>query len=141
MNSYGRSFASPLEYYSIMRNQTVIKLKSLYKKIKPVVRVSFLKSEKFFGKGIAELLLLIDKYSTIQKACKSMKMSYSKAWKIIDRLEKELGFKVLETKAGGKKGGESFLTDEAKDLLMRYSRMSKDFDKYIIKVYKKYFLS
>lgn len=56
------------------------KEKSVYKKIKPLVRVSFVGKEKFFGKGIAELLELVDKYGTIQKACKSMDMSYSKAW-------------------------------------------------------------
>ena len=114
--------------------------KNVYKKIKPIVRVSFVGKEKFFGKGIAELLELVDKYGTIQKACKSMDMSYSKAWKIINRLEKELGFKVLETKAGGKKGGESYLTEEAKDLLKRFSKMIKEVEDYSEKSYKKYFL-
>ena len=69
-----------------------------------------------------------------------MKMSYSKAWKIINRLKKELGFKVLETQAGGKKGGESHLTSEAKDLLKRYSNFDKDVQEYSAKSYKKYFL-
>ena len=114
--------------------------KNVYKKIKPIVRVSFVGKEKFFGKGIAELLQLVDKYGTIQKACKSMDMSYSKAWKIINRLEKELGFTVLDTKAGGKKGGESYLTDGAKDLLKKFSVMNKDIEEYTIKEYKKYFL-
>ena len=103
--------------------------KNVYKKIKPIVRVSFVGKEKFFGKGIAELLQLVDKYGTKQKA-----------WKIINRLEKELGFKVLETKAGGKKGGESYLTDGAKDLLKKFSVMNKDIEEYTIKEYKKYFL-
>lgn len=114
--------------------------KNVYKKIKPIVRVSFVGKEKFFGKGIAELLQLVDKFGTIQKACKSMDMSYSKAWKIINRLEKELGFKVLETKAGGKKGGESYLTEEAKDLLKRFGKMIKDVEEYSDKTYKKYFI-
>lgn len=113
---------------------------SVYRKIKPVVRVSFVGKEKFFGKGIAELLLLVDKFGTIQKACKSMDMSYSKAWKIINRMEKELGFKVLETKAGGKKGGESFLTDDARNLLIKYNKMNKDIEEYTVKEYKKIFL-
>lgn len=120
---------------------TRIMQKQIYKKIKPIVRVSFLGKEKFFGKGIAELLLLVDNFGTIQKACKSMDMSYSKAWKIINRLERELGFKVLETKAGGKKGGESVLTDDARDLLARYTKMNKDIEEYTIKEYKKYFCS
>ena len=114
--------------------------KNVYKKIKPMVRVSFVGEEKFFGKGIAELLQLVDKYGTIQKACKSMDMSYSKAWKIINRLENELGFKVLETKAGGKKGGESYLTDDAKDLLNRFKKMIKEVEEVSEKSYKKHFL-
>ena len=116
------------------------KTNSIYKNIKSVVRVSFVGKEKFFGIGIAELLHLVDKYGTIQKACKSMDMSYSKAWKIINRLEKELGFKVLETQAGGKKGGESYLTDEAKDLLGRFDKMIKEVEEYSEKSYRKYFL-
>lgn len=116
------------------------KVDTIYKNIKPMVRVSFVGGEKFFGKGIAELLQLVDKYGTIQKACKNMDMSYSKAWKIINRLEKELGFKVLETQAGGKKGGESYLTDEAKDLLKRFNKMIKEVEEYSDKSYKKYFL-
>lgn len=117
------------------------KQKLIYKKIKPMVRVSFVGEEKFFGKGIAELLQLVDKYGTIQKACKSMDMSYSKAWKIINRLEKELGFKALETKAGGKNGGESFLTEEAKNLLKKYGEMNRDIEEHTNKLYKKHFLN
>lgn len=115
-------------------------LKSAYKKIKPSIRVTFKGDDKFFGKGVAELLLYIDKYGTIQKACKEMGMSYSKAWKIISRLEDEVGVKMLETKAGGKKGGESTLTDEAKDLLKRYKKMNSELEDHLKKAYKKYFI-
>lgn len=59
-------------------------------------------------------------------------MSYSKAWTIIRRAEKELGFALLDSKIGGKSGGGATLTEEAKKLLCdfrTYERELNDFAK------------
>lgn len=111
-----------------------------YKKFKIKSRITLVSDEKFFGRGVSELLRLIDKSSTMQEACKIMDMSYSKAWKIIKRVEKELGCKIITAKSGGIKGGTTVLTDEARDLINRFDSMEEDVAKYTDKAFKKYFL-
>ena len=107
--------------------------------LKLTIRTTISKNEKFFGPGIVTLLHLIEELGSIQAACKKMKMSYSKAWSIIKRMEKELDFKVLETKAGGLGGGLSVLTDDTKDFLDRYDKMNKELDELSSKLFNKYF--
>jgi molybdate transport system regulatory protein len=90
----------------------------------PMLRLTLKKEEKFFGPGVATLLHLIEKEGSIQSACATMEMSYSKAWKILKRAEKELGFPLLISRNGGAKGGQSMLTEAAEDFLKRYDRVS-----------------
>ena len=108
--------------------------------IRPVFRVTIRKNEKFFGPGIAKLMHLTDELGSISAASNEMGMSYSKAWTIIKRMEKELNMKVFETKTGGKDGGRSTLTAPAKNFLERYDKMMDYLDKQAAKAYKKYFL-
>lgn len=108
--------------------------------IRPVFRVTIRKNEKFFGPGIARLMHLTDELGSISAASNEMGMSYSKAWTIIKRMEKELNMKVFETKTGGKDGGKSTLTAPAKNFLERYDKMMDYLDKQTAKAYKKYFL-
>lgn len=108
--------------------------------IRPVFRVTIRKNEKFFGPGIARLMHLTDELGSISAASNEMGMSYSKAWTIIKRMEKELNMKVFETKTGGKDGGRSTLTAPAKNFLERYDKMMDYLDKQTAKAYKKYFL-
>ena len=64
--------------------------------------------EKFFGPGIAVLLHRVEEYHSIRQATLSMGMAYSKAWTIIRRAERELGFPLLNTTTGGSEGGAMF---------------------------------
>lgn len=114
--------------------------KEAYKNITLRVRITFIGEDKFFGKGAAELLKLVDEYGTIQKACDIMDMSYSKALKIIKRIEKELKFKIIEATAGGAKGGSAYITKEAKALIRDFIKLENDVKVYTDKLYKKYFL-
>lgn len=112
---------------------------NIYKNIKPESKLKLFTTEKIYGEGINKLLHFIDSEKSAQAACKKMGMSYAKGWKIVRRLEKELGIKILESKIGGAKGGISVLTKEAKDLIKRFDAMQKDIDKYTNKIYKAYF--
>ena len=73
-----------------------------------------------FGKGVAELLQRIEATGSLSAAYKAMGMSASKAWKILRRAEADLGFALVSSTAGGKSGGGSVLTDEAKEFMQRY---------------------
>ena len=70
--------------------------------IRFVVSPRIMGEEKFFGPGIAVLLHRVEEYHSIRQATLSMGMAYSKAWAIIRRAERELGFPLLDTVTGGK---------------------------------------
>ena len=61
--------------------------------------------ELFFGSGCAQLLEMIDLTGTITAASEAMHMSYSKAWKMLNKMEEELGDKVVVRSNGGSRGG------------------------------------
>ncbi|AFS77176.1 HTH-type transcriptional regulator, LysR familiy [Gottschalkia acidurici 9a] len=56
------------------------------------------KDQIIFGQGPRELLVRTKEYGSLSKAASSMRMSYSKAWNLIDRIEDVLGYKLLEKK-------------------------------------------
>ena len=87
------------------------------------LRFTITGEEKFFGPGIARLLHLVDEQGSIRSAAQIMDMSYSKAWKILKRADKELGFPLLESKNGGDGGGKSSLTAKGRIFLEKYERI------------------
>lgn len=95
--------------------------------------------EVFFGPGIAQFLSLIDHTGSMQTACTQMHMSYSKGWKIIKTAEKQLGYPLLVTQAGGVEGGFSQLTPKTKDLLERYLGMEQELKKHAETLFITYF--
>ncbi|HLY68966.1 MAG TPA: hypothetical protein VKR53_04510 [Puia sp.] len=90
-------------------------------------------SRKFFGPGPMELLERIEASGSINKAAKQMGMSYKKSWEIINRLNKNAARSLVETKAGGKKGGGSSISPEAKQLIAQYKKMRKKFELFLEK--------
>lgn len=91
-------------------------------------------NKKIFGDGPEELLIKIDKFGSLRQAANSMNMSYSKAWGIIENIEKQLGIKLLDKQIGGVKGGGSTLTPGARKLLEKYFNIKKDVEFYISKL-------
>ena len=90
--------------------------------IRFVVSPRIMGEEKFFGPGIATLLHRVEEYRSIRQATASMGMAYSKAWIIIRRAERELGFSLLNTTTGGREGGGASLTEEGRTFLQQYDR-------------------
>ena len=109
-----------------------------YSDIKIRTRISFEINEKFFGVGVSKLLHLIEKDGSIRKASEEMNMSYTKALKILKRVEKEMDIKLLDTVVGGVGGGLSTLTKEAKELLTIYDNMVEEVEKEVEKISRKY---
>lgn len=88
--------------------------------LKPIIRLA-VKSEESdsnsqFGRGVANLCLGVRELGSLNAAAKSMKMAYSKAWRIIKETEAALGIQLLDR--DGAHG--STLTQDGDKLLDTY---------------------
>jgi molybdate transport system regulatory protein len=72
------------------------------------------KGEVVLGGGKTALLVAVDRLGSIQRAADEFKMSYRHAWGMIRKIEQRAGFKIVETKLGGKNGGGAQLTKEGR---------------------------
>ncbi len=77
------------------------------------------------GIGLIWLLERIRKFGSINKAAKDMGMSYAKAHRILKRLEKYLGKKILNKTIGGKDHGGAELTPFADKFVEKYDRFQR----------------
>jgi molybdate transport repressor ModE-like protein len=68
-----------------------------------------------------------------------MGMSYSKAWRMVGEIERELGVVLLERKAGGVVGGGSRLTAEGWLLLERFDAFMQDVDAMLEGLFRRHF--
>lgn len=94
---------------------------------------------KVFGIGPLDILKRVDRLGSLKKAAEEINMSYSQAWKLLRGLESRLGFSLLSREVGGSTGGRSVLTDEARNLMVRYEAFSGEADRMLADLYKKYF--
>ena len=89
------------------------------------VKLVLIGSERYFGPGICELLEKIDDSGSIQAAAKQMNMSYTKAWKILNRAEKEMNCRLITRMNGGKNGGSSSLTTDGRQAVAAFREMEQ----------------
>lgn len=87
------------------------------------VKLTLYNEDYSFGLGMYKLLNTIEEEKSVNKACKKMKMAYSKAYKMIQKSEQDLGYKLLIGKTGGSGGGGSSLTKEAYELIDFYEKI------------------
>ncbi|MDO5424595.1 MAG: NTP transferase domain-containing protein [Eubacteriales bacterium] len=90
------------------------------------LKVMLTKEEDFFGPGVYQLLRGIDETGSMQAAAAKMQMSYTKCWKMVNKVEAQMGFKFVNRVNGGRNGGNSTLTEEARDFLDRYRALTED---------------
>ena len=107
--------------------------------VKVIFKVWLDNNGQVFGKGPHELLKGVEETDSLHQAANQMGMSYSKAWKLVQMMEKRLGFTLLDKKVGGLSGGGSQVTPKGKDLMKRYERFEVDAKKVIEKTYQKHF--
>ena len=77
------------------------------------------------GKGRVSLLKKIQATGSLSKAAKSLNMSYKKAWKMIDSINKSAKHPVIETTIGGSKGGGSSITEHGQKLITTYEKITR----------------
>jgi molybdate transport system regulatory protein len=83
------------------------------------------KGERAFGPGKADLLERIAAEGSISKAAKSMEMSYSRAWQLVDSMNTHFKKPLVEPKTGGRKGGGAALTRAGEEVLLLYRKMEQ----------------
>ncbi|MBE6008231.1 MAG: LysR family transcriptional regulator [Lachnospiraceae bacterium] len=108
-------------------------------KMRASVRIKISKEKEFYGPGAHHLLQLIEELGSLSNACQHMGMSYTKGRKVISTMEEQMGTPMLETQQGGKTGGGSRLTEEAKKLMACYSAFQQEADTLLQEIFKKHF--
>ena len=107
--------------------------------LKPVIRLAIMsedaESNSQFGRGIANLCLGVRELGSLNAAAKSMKMAYSKAWRIIKDTEAALGVQLLNR--DGAHG--STLTEQGEKILNAYLELDVELQKYAEAEFEKRF--
>jgi len=91
----------------------------------------------FLGFGRIKLLKKIDETKSINAAAKALDMSYSKAWKLINDINKYAAEPVIIKNIGGKNGGGTTLTPYGKNLVSAFETINKNCIKFLEKELKK----
>ena len=76
-----------------------------------------------FGPGKADLLEGIRDTGSIAAAGRRMRMSYKRAWQLVDELNGLFDVPLVAASKGGSGGGGAALTKAGTDVLVRYRRM------------------
>lgn len=80
----------------------------------------------FVGQGRIKLLKAIENEGSLSKAAKSMGISYKKAWRLIEAVNKSAKKKVVIKTVGGQKGGGTVITPYGKQLMEAFERINKN---------------
>ncbi|MDL2263559.1 NTP transferase domain-containing protein [Synergistaceae bacterium OttesenSCG-928-I11] len=96
----------------------------------PFLRVSIEKDVAFFNARAKLLLLLIDETNSVRSASEQMALSYSKAWEMLNKLESELGYPVVDRRHGGSRGGKTSLTERGAAFLKAYQTFEENLFRY-----------
>jgi molybdate transport system regulatory protein len=77
------------------------------------------------GPGKADLLEAIGASGSISAAGRAMRMSYRRAWLLVDEMNAAFVRPLVASKAGGSHGGGAALTRLGREVLKRYRDMEK----------------
>ena len=80
----------------------------------------FCGEERAFGPGRADVLEAIAREGSISAAGRSLGMSYRFIWLLVDSMNRCFRERLVETAAGGSRGGGAVLTDAGRRALAAY---------------------
>ncbi len=97
------------------------------------------RGKKVFGDGPCDILNRVERTGSLRAAAKEIGMSYSQAWRLVDLLERRLGFPLLTRTIGGNSGGGSELTPEGRGLVMKFALFQEEARHLFLELFDKYF--
>ena len=106
--------------------------------VKARVKLMLCTEDRFFGPGVCELLEKIRETGSIQAAAARMEMSYTKAWKILNRAEKEIGTALITRQSGGRNGGSSTLTEPGENAVRDFREMEAELSAFADQLMERY---
>ncbi|RAK02715.1 molybdate transport system regulatory protein [Larkinella arboricola] len=87
--------------------------------------------ERFFGIGRMELLERIQQTGSINQAAKEMKMSYKRAWELVQSMNSQADAPLVSTQTGGERGGGAVVTEEGLKYLTYYRGLQERFQQFL----------
>lgn len=96
------------------------------------------KIQGVFGDGKWRLLRAIDEKGSLIAACRTLRISYRKAWGDLHKAERCLGTTLVDKHRGGKAGGRSRLTPQGKTWLHAYEKFRTDIQKTVDRAFKRH---
>lgn len=77
------------------------------------------------GPGKVDLLEAIEKAGSISQAARSMKLSYRRAWDMVETMNQSFKKPLVKSVTGGARGGGAQLTDSGKEMVVLFRSMEK----------------
>lgn len=93
----------------------------------------------FWTPECAQFLELIQTTGSMLNACQCMHMSYSRGWKMVNEMERQLGYPLLVRSQGGSSGGGSTLTPRGRHFLSAFLRMQEEIRAKSQAIFDRYF--
>lgn len=95
----------------------------------PVIQLRLLFSDdRTFGPGKAELLTLIERHGSIAAAGREMRMSYKRAWGLVEEMNSTFKHPLVTTERGGAGRGGAKITESGAEILARYRQLQEIVD-------------
>ena len=95
-------------------------------KIQPHIRIRIPFGDDYaIGPGKADLLEAIQRTGSISAAGRELKMSYRRAWLLVDTMNRCFQQPLVETATGGASGGGAQVTELGRDVLRRFRTIEK----------------
>lgn len=89
------------------------------------MRIRLYAGDRMLGPGKMELLAHVDATGSLAASAKQMGMSYMRAWKLVQELNRDPSRPMIEVSRGGAGGGASRLTSFGKEVLGLYQAMDR----------------
>jgi molybdate transport system regulatory protein len=91
------------------------------------------------GGGRYRLLTALEGSGSINAAARTLGISYRKAWSQLQAMEEHAPFALFERRAGGKGGGATLLTAEARLLLHRFQELREQVHRQVDRAFEEHF--